>query len=72
MTNNQSNLLGSMEVGTKGSSPPDQSVKFELDQTLLNHLGASVALSAAGGLALVMIRFLTELGQLKIQVPLFW
>ena len=62
MTNNQSDLLGSMEVGTKGSSPPDQSVKFELDQTLLNHLGASVALSAAGGLALVMTRFLTELG----------
>ena len=60
MTSNQSDLRESMDAGTTGSSPPDQCVKLELDQTLVNHLGASVALSIMAGLALVLVRFGAE------------
>lgn len=62
MTSNQSDLRESMDADTTGSSPPDQSVKFELNQTLVNHLGASVALSIMAGLALALAlaRFGTE------------
>jgi len=60
MTSNQSDLSESMDAQTTGSSPPDRSVKFELDQTLVNHLGASVALSVMAGLALVLASFGTQ------------
>ena len=60
MTSNQSDLSESMNAQTTGSSPPDRSVKFELDQTLVNHLGASVALSVMAGLALVLASFGTQ------------
>ena len=60
MTSNQSDLRGSMDAKTTGSSPSDQSVKFELNQTLVNHLGTSVALSVIAGLALVLARFGAE------------
>ena len=60
MTSNQSDLSESMDAQTTGSSPPDRSVKFELDQTLVNHLGDSVALSVMAGLALVLASFGTQ------------
>ena len=60
MTSNQSDLSESMDAQTTGSSPQDRSVKFELDQTLVNHLGASVALSVMAGLALVLASFGTQ------------
>ncbi|MGB2154622.1 MAG: putative bifunctional diguanylate cyclase/phosphodiesterase [Porticoccaceae bacterium] len=60
MTSNQSDLRGSMDAKTTGSSPSDQSVKFELNQTLVNHLGTSVGLSVIAGLALVLTRFGAE------------
>lgn len=60
MTSNQSDLSESMDAQTTGSSTPDRSVKFELDQTLVNHLGASVALSVMAGLALVLASFGTQ------------
>ena len=60
MTSNQSDLSESMDAQTTGSSPPDRSVKFELDQTLVNHVGASVALSVMAGLALVLASFGTQ------------
>jgi hypothetical protein len=60
MTNNESDLGESMDAAVASSSPSDQSVKFELNQTIVIHLGANVALSIIAGLGLLLVRFGTE------------
>ena len=55
MANKKSDLGGSTDAKVASSSPADQSVQFELDQTIATHSGSSVALSIIGGLALLLV-----------------
>tara|TARA_B110000902_G_scaffold132207_1_gene153484 strand:- start:8844 stop:9314 length:471 start_codon:yes stop_codon:yes gene_type:complete len=55
MANKKSDLGGSTDAKVASSSPADQSVQFELDQTIVTHSGSSVALSIIGGLALLLV-----------------
>ena len=72
MTNNESDLGERMDAATASSSPSDQSVKFELNQTIVTHLGTSVALSIIAGLGLLLVRFGTEFNFLRASGWAVW